>query len=318
MAIKVINPGPQTTIQSSPRTGFRHKGVPASGAADSLSLALANRLVGNDPDAPALEITLAAASFRFEEESVISLTGGEAEIAINDRFVQRHKRLVIHSGDELSIHPLTKGARIYVAVSGGTQSSMWLNSGSTYLPAALGGHKGRALKSNDLISFNFSPHFPEKDTDILNTPIHLRPYVGHSWLLRASPGPEAHLLLDSEAGFYRRTFQISKRANRMGAELEGNILKLNSDGRLPSAAVFSGTVQCPPSGNPFLLMADAQTTGGYPRIAQVIRADRHMLGQLRPGDRIQFRRTSPQEAARVLKEKTALFRPWLGDAFQLR
>ena len=138
-------------------------------------------------------------------------------------------------------------------------------------------------------------------------------------MLRATPGPEANLLsAHAQAEFFKQTFYVSNRASRMGAELEGQPLELISDGRLPSAAVFPGTVQCPPSGLPFLLMADAQTTGGYPRIAQIIRADRHLLGQLRPGDRVQFRRTSPQEAARVLKEKTALFRPWLGDTFQLR
>lgn len=103
----------------------------------------------------------------------------------------------------------------------------------------------------------------------------------------------------------------------MGGALDGAPVAAPGDGRMPSAAVFPGTVQCPPSGVPFLLMADAGTTGGYPRIAQIIRADRHLMGQIRPGDTVRFLKVSPDKAAEVLRDKTALFSDWLGDAFEL-
>ena len=137
-------------------------------------------------------------------------------------------------------------------------------------------------------------------------------------MLRATPGPEVELLVERDrADFFKRAFTVSNRASRMGVALEDQTLQLASDGRLPSAAVFPGTVQCTPSGQSFLLLADAQTTGGYPRIAQVIRADRHLLGQLRPGDRLQFEQVSPTQAAQVLEQKTNLFRGWLGNEFNL-
>lgn len=318
MAIEVINPGLQTTIQAGPRTGWRHKGVPASGAADTLSLALANRLVANPPDAPALEVTVSAAKFRFTHKSVVALTGGIAQISVNDQAVRAHETLTLQPNDALNIDAFTKGARIYIAVAGGTKGANWLDSYSTYLPAGLGGHQGRTLQESDLIPIDFLASHTEQPIQKTVTPPDLRPHIGHSWMLRAMPGPDAHLISGGEPEFYNRTYKLSRRASRMGAELDGHILKLNSDGRLPSAAVFPGTVQCPPSGKPFLLMADAQATGGYPRIAHVIRADRHMLGQIRPGDQIQFRRCMPDEAARILKEKTKLLQGWLGDAFQLR
>jgi len=318
MSLKVVNPGLQTTLQASPREGFRHKGVPSCGPADPLSMALANRLVGNALDAPSLEITLSAASFKFTRKSLIALTGGQAEITLNGNSLLRFQKYTVNSQDIINIKALSKGARIYLAIAGGFQADTWLGSRSTYLPAGLGGHQGRILQPDDEIHFNYSDSHPLNATQGLITPSNLRPFVGHSWMLRAAPGPDINLLSKGEADLYKKTFTLSNRASRMGAELDGHPLTLKSDGRLPSAAVFPGTVQCPPSGKPFVLMADAGTTGGYPRIAQIIRADRHMLGQIRPGDRIQFKRTTPQEAAAILKAKTALFRPWLGHAFELR
>jgi len=318
MSLKVINPGLQTTLQASPRDGFRHKGVPGCGPADPLSMALANRLVSNTLDAPSLEITLSAASFKFTRKSLIALTGGQAEMTLNGNSLLRFQTYVANSHDIVNIQALSKGARIYLAIAGGLQADTWLGSCSTYLPAGLGGHQGRILQPDNEIHFNYSEPHPLKTTQDATTPENLRPFIGHSWMLRAVPGPDIDLLSQDGAEFYKNTFTLSNRTSRMGAELEGHPLTLKSDGRLPSAGVFPGTVQCPPSGKPFVLMADAGTTGGYPRIAQIIRADRHMLGQIRPGDRVQFKRTTPEEAAAILKAKTALFRPWLGHTFELR
>jgi len=317
MGLIVLNGGLQTTLQAGARTGFRHMGVPASGPADGLSHALANRLVGNALETTTLEITLAGASFKFTANCRIALSGGEADIFINTLAQPQYKTLRVKSGDTLEISPLKRGARIYLAIEDGLDGDHWLGSTSTYLPAALGGYHGRALKTDDTIKISPRKKNSE-DAPCLETPQNLRPHMGASWMLRATPGPEANALSDqSQTDFYQHVFHVSHRASRMGVELDSQSLHLTTDGRLPSAAVFPGTVQCPPSGHPFLLMADAQTTGGYPRIAHVIRADRHMLGQLRPGDQIQFRRTTPQEAASVLKAKTDLLRVWLGDTFQL-
>lgn len=314
MRILVERAGLQTTVQAGPRTGLRHKGVPSGGGADALSLALANRLVGNPPDAPGLEITLSGARLRFLNGGVISLTGGQCNMTLAGRSVLEHETLVPKTGDILDIGSLTKGTRIYVAAAGGISGSDWLGAVSTYLPAGLGGHHGRALKDGDELITN-----PSTFSKTLQTPAGLRPHIGRSWALRTAPGPEFDMLDQAgQRALFAMPWSASQRLDRMGAALEGPVLQLNSDGRLPSAAVFPGTLQCPPSGQPFLLMAEAQTTGGYPRIGQIIRADRHMLGQLRPGDRLTLIRTEPEEAARILRSKTALFRDWLGDAFELR
>ncbi len=312
MGLEVINAGLQTTLQGSPRNGFRHKGVPASGPADGLSHALANRLVGNALDAVALEITLFGASFRFTTDCHIALTGGEAEVHINGLVQQRHRTLIVRSGDSLKLGPILKGVRVYLAVAGGFAADPWLGSASTYLPAGLGGFGGRALKAKDTLTIGAT----SGTTEMLSTPVELNSNFGSSWVLRASAGPEADLLVGADrAEFFKRTFTVSNRASRMGVALEGDSLQLSSDGRLPSAAVFPGTVQCTSSGQSFLLLADAQTTGGYPRIAQVIRVDRHLLGQLRPGDQVRFEQTSPEEAAAITKQKTERLRAWLGGTF---
>ena len=312
MGLEVINAGLQTTLQGSPRNGFRHKGVPTSGPADGFSHALANRLVGNALDAVALEITLFGASFRFTTDCHIALTGGEAEVHINGLVQQRHRTLIVRSGDSLKLGPILKGVRVYLAVAGGFAADPWLGSASTYLPAGLGGFGGRALKAKDTLTIGAT----SGTTEMLSTPVELNSNFGSSWVLRASAGPEADLLVGADrAEFFERTFTVSNRASRMGVALEGDSLQLSSDGRLPSAAVFPGTVQCTSSGQSFLLLADAQTTGGYPRIAQVIRVDSHLLAQLRPGDQVRFEQTSPEEAAAITKQKTERLRAWLGDTF---
>ena len=143
--------------------------------------------------------------------------------------------------------------------------------------------------------------------------------MGQNWMLRALAGPEINILSKPDQDrLYRTQFRVSRRSNRMGAELNHTDNFVPSDsGRMPSAAVFPGTIQCPPNGMPYLLMCDAGTTGGYPRIAHIIRADRHALGQFRPGDKLQLKRATPEQAAHALQAKTKLLQNWLGNTFEL-
>lgn len=315
MSLIVLHPGLQTSLQESPRSGFRHQGVPRCGPADALSHALANRLVGNAGNKAGLEITLNGAEFAFETDVTLALAGAETEIHLAGARAALHETLFAKAGDRLTVRPFKRGCRVYLAVAGGFEGENWLGSASTYLPAGLGGYAGRALKAGDKLLFAKPP---EPALPKLRTPTHLRPHIGASWMLRACPGPDfEELSKQDQSTLFETRFTLSHRANRMGAELIGRKLSTGSTGRLPSAAVFPGTLQCPPGGHPFLLMVDAGTTGGYPRLAQLIRADRHMLGQLRPGDHLQFKRSSAEDAAIVLKEKTALLRDWLGNAFEL-
>lgn len=318
MSILIQQAGVQTTVQSSPRRGLRHKGVPSGGAADPLSFALANRLLDQALDAPAFEITLSEAKFRFLAPARFAVTGGECDLLHNASRLPMHETNWMPGDGELTVRPKNRGARIYLAVETGLSAASWLRSKSTCIVTKVGGHEGRSLKTGDIIDFAGTPRGRSQTQHIRKTPAELRPHIGQSWVLRAVDGPELDQLRPADQRrLYAEPFVVSQRISRIGAELAGANFSLTDDGRMPSAAVFSGTVQCPPSGAPYLLMCDAGTTGGYPRLAQIIRADRHMLGQLRPGDKIQLRQTTPEKAVTTFREKTELLRTWLGDAFEL-
>lgn len=310
MSILVRTAGLQTTVQAAPRRARRHLGIPASGAADALSHALVNRLVGNPWSAPVLEATLAGPSIEAEHDLLVAVAGGEAKLTVNGIAAACHRTLTLRGGDRLDLGPVTMGARLYVGVAGGVAGDRVLDSESTYLPAALGGFRGRALRAGDRLGANRFSGAGAR----LETPLEFRPEYTGSYVLRVCPGAESHLLdAASRHRLLAENWRVGRRADRMGLELDGPVLAVNSDGRMPSAPVFPGTVQCPESGKPFLLGVDAQTTGGYPRVLQVVRADRHLIGQLRPGDHVRFALRRPDEATAVLREKHAFLRRWLPD-----
>ncbi len=314
MTLTVIKPGLQTTIQAGPRVGMRHLGVPASGAADTLSLALANRLVGNALLAPALEATMTGISLRFDNDASFALTGAPSTAELNGHGVAFHTTLSASSGDELQIDPAEAGARVYIALAGGIVADEILGSASTYVPAELGGYKGRALRAGDSIAVGESPGAPAE----YETPADFRPPISRSWALRACRASEFSLLDDSgRERLFETNYTIGQRADRMGMQLEGASFNVSSDGRMNSAPVFPGTIQCPEDGRLFILSADAQTTGGYPRVAQVARADRHMLGQMRPGDHVRLLRRDTKSAADELRAKHDYWRAWLPEIARL-
>lgn len=304
--IHVLKPGPQTTVQSRPRFGLRHRGVPSGGAADALSLALANRLVGNSWDAPALEAVLLGPTLKFAQSCCISITGGEVWATLNDTAVSCHECIPISTGDELVIGSVLSGARAYIAFSGGLDVEVVLGSASTNTQAAFGGLEGRALRSGDRLRAR------EHAAAAVSTPSCFRPLSTRSVVLNTCEGAETNLLNEAQQDvFFETKWQVGQRADRMGMRLSGQLLDVTSDGRMPSAAVFPGTIQCPQDGAPYLLSVDAGTVGGYPRIGQVVRADLHMLGQLRPGDRILFRRTDRNDAIALLRDKHKYWSDWL-------
>lgn len=308
MTIRILKPGLQTTVQAGPRTGQRHLGVPASGAADPLSLALANHLVGNAALAPALETTLTGVSLQFESDGFVAVTGAKAKARLNGQRVKLHRTLAVVAGDELEIGAAKAGARNYVAIAGGIAVDEVLNSASTYLPAGFGGFQGRALRAGDVLATG-----PVSDAPaMLKTPKDFRPPAGTSWALRACYGAEVDLL-DKESRFdlFDTNFSVGNRADRMGLQLEGARFGVRSGGRLASAPVFPGTIQCPEDGTPFLLSIDAQTIGGYPRVAQVARVDRHLIGQLRPGDHVRLLWRDTDSAREELLAKHGYWREWL-------
>ena len=310
MTVLVLRPGLQTTVQGAPRRGMRHLGVPASGAADPLSLALANRLVGNPSLAPALETTLTGVRMRFDDQAFVAISGAKAKASLNGERVKLYRTLAVKAGDELELGSSKVGARNYVAFAGGIAVDEVLGSGSTYLPAAFGGHEGRALRADDVLEIERSAEPPP----IIKTPKEFRPTAGTSFALRACYGADIDML-DKESRFdlFDTNFAVGNRADRMGLQFEGASFQVGSGGRLTSAPVFPGTIQCPEDGRPFLLSVDAQTIGGYPRVAQVARADRHLIGQLRPGDHVRLLWRDAESAREELHAKHDYWRAWLPD-----
>lgn len=302
MSLHVLKPGLQTTVQGKPRRGYRHLGIPAAGPADPLSLALANRLLGNPLAAPGLEVTLSGLALGAAAPTAIAITGATVDVTVNGERVPMHVSLELRPGDELTIGGARSGVRSYVAVLGGVSGANVLGSVSTYLPAGFGGIGGRALKAGDEIETGSDARFAGP----LTTPDSFRPVIGGNVALRACPidGPPSDAFFDGG-------WQVGQRADRMGIELLGKPIADADGGRLSSVPVFPGCVQCPPDGSPFVLSVDAQTTGGYARLAQVIRADRHLVGQLRPGDSLAFLQRTPAEAVGELREKVAYWEAWL-------
>lgn len=312
MSVIVLKAGLQTTIQSKPRIGFRHLGVASGGAADPLSLALANRLVGNAWDAPALEAALLGPKLRFDVDCAFAVTGGLAAVTLDSRPVRFHETSFAAVGDELSIGAVESGARVYMAVASGFAANEVMGSSSTYLMAGFGGHQGRALEAGDQLSVNPGP------VAKLETPKAFIPPMVSSWALRACASFEASLLMgDSRTGLFESNWTVGRRADRVGLQLEGPALEISSSGRMPSAPVFPGTVQCTENGVPYLLSVDGGTVGGYPRVAQVARVDRHLLGQLRPGDRLRFLLREQDAAIEELRAKHDYWRTWLPDIEQV-
>jgi biotin-dependent carboxylase-like uncharacterized protein len=280
----VLSPGLLTTVQDLGRFGYAHLGISASGAADALALRAGNLLVGNAENAAALEMTLAGGTFEFEAEAVVAITGGEFEAGVPLWTVVRVK-----AGETVRCGPARRGARAYLCVRGGIAVPPVLGSASTHLFTELGGMHGRALKRDDLL--------PVGD-DALRRPRakRLTPPAPFDGILRATPGPQA----DQFSAFFGQEWEVARDSDRMGIRLRGTPLR-GARASMPTEGVPLGAVQAPPGGEPIILFVEHQTTGGYPKPANVVSADFTRLGQLRPGERVRFEEVGFDEAYRLLQ-----------------
>jgi biotin-dependent carboxylase-like uncharacterized protein len=301
MTLEIIEAGLLTLVQAAPYRGTRHLGMPLAGPADPVAMALANWLAGNAAEAAALESAYAPVSFKAHRQCAIGIQGAAADVEVNGKRSSTAETLFLGPGDVLKIPAQAGGCRNYIALQGGIVEQGVLRPSSTYTPARLGGFDGTTVPSGTLLQAAAS-----SAADARTLPARFRLRYSMDFRLRVVAAPESDWLDLGDLLDENRT--IGRRADRIGLELEGSRLKLLRDGLADSGAVFPGTIQCPPSGLPFLLGPDAQTTGGYPRIAQVIRADRHLIGQLRPGAHVRFQRIEPAEARRLYRSKIALIR----------
>jgi antagonist of KipI len=316
MSIRVVKSGLQVTLQDRGRRGQQDLGVPVGGAMDDWSARLANLLVGNDQQDAVLEVALHGMALLFETEHLVAVTGGGAKVRVNEEEVPMGKSFLVKPWSAMRFHSSPIGFRTYLAVAGGFDLPAVMGSRSTYLTAGIGGFSGRALEEGDVLEA-----CREKSALSHSMLRHLRgdghEFIGSRWsfatstgpdllckAIRFMPGPEWGLLTEAQQKqFSTQPFVITSQSNRMGYRLRGQPLALAQPHEMVSSAVTKGSVQLTHDGQPVLLMADAQTTGGYPRIAQVAAADMPVCAQYRPGDRMRFKPVSFAEARKAWMDR---------------
>ena len=297
--IHVISPGMFTTVQDLGRYGYGPLGVSPSGAADPIALRLGNRMVGNLESAAALEMTLLGGKFLFPEGGLIALTGSDFGGTINGRPVAPWTPAIVAPGARVDTGPTRSGARCYLCVHGGIAVKLLLASASTHMLTGLGGFEGRALRKSDVVQVG-----PAHEAAPATIPLEILDRLRPRKILRATVAPQtAWFSKESIARFYSSVYRVTEESNRMGLRLEGAELETPHSGQMTSEGVSLGAVQVPAGGQPIILFVEQQTTGGYPKIANVIAADLPSVGQLRPNDVIRFELTSPEEAQTLIREQ---------------
>lgn len=301
-SLEILRSGLLTTVQDLGRPGYSRYGVPPSGAMDPFALEMGNILVGNPRATEGLEMTMTGIKARFLLRTIIGITGGTGSFTLNGQKISCWRSLLIKPGDVLDIEPITSGCRTYLTITGGITVSDVLGSKSTYLPARFGGLQGRILKRGDLLPGLPLPEgrtFQARNLAYDRIPDYSKPCT-----VRVIPGPNQALFSEEMLGtFYTNSYKVTTKSNRMGYHLQGPSLKSNQSGNLLSDAVVTGAIQVPPNGQPIILAADHQTTGGYPILGVIASVDFPKVAQLSTGKELSFQAISLEAAQSLRREQ---------------
>ena len=303
--IRVVRPGFSTTVQDLGRVGFQRFGMPVSGAMDPVALRLANRLVGNADHLAALEITVQGPELLFETDAVIAITGGDLSPSVNGASMLNWVTFAIECGNTLAFGSRRSGARAYLAVAGGVDVPVVLGSRSTHVLTRTGGIAGRALIAGDHVA---AASFSADRSPLIGktVPDSVRPAYGEHPTLRVVLGPQADWFLPEAVDqLVTAGYTVSPQSDRMGYRLTGPALTHSGPADIVSDATPPGAIQVPANQQPILLMADRQTTGGYPKIAVMISADLPLAAQLMPGDTLGFSLVEVAEARTIVRKLQA-------------
>jgi antagonist of KipI len=293
MGLIIKRPGVLTTIQDLGRVGFRSLGINPNGAMDVTAARLVNIVLGNPDNAPVLEFHFPAPEIEFDSDATIAIGGGDFGAHINETEIQNFSSSFVKKGSLLKFVKPRSGVRAYAAVKGGMEIDRWLGSASTNLTAGVGGISGRKIIAGDRIDC----------AETAGNEAGCK--IGQSVLPRYSRTPTIRIVAGSEFEFLTATaermllasdFTLTTDCDRMGYRLSGRPLHLLDDLQMLSSAVAFGTIQLLPAGQLIILMADHQTSGGYPRVANVISTDLPLLAQCGPGDRVRFKIVTVEEA----------------------
>ncbi|MEO1045328.1 MAG: biotin-dependent carboxyltransferase family protein [Pseudomonadota bacterium] len=312
-ALVIEEAGLAMTIQGRPFRTARHHGVPLAGPADAVACTMANWLAGNPAGSPALEWALSGFSGHVTIDTALGIAGAVGSLTISGQPHNPHETALVKSGDHIRITPSRHGARLYLAVSGGFAVDTILGANSTYPPAGLGTAAAWPMEAGDAMPVRSSSRPPSQRI----LPKRCRQDFTGNHALRYVPyaADEAKVQNTTE----QSTWLVTKRCDRSAVQIKPGPGQSPSPGSaeaaatMPSNAVFPGAIQLPPDGQPLLMGVDGRTTGGYVVAGQIIRADRHLLGQMRAGDRVGLIATPADKAREMYRDKLELWRRYLPD-----
>ena len=307
--VYIVKPGLQTTIQDEGRWGLQSHGVPVAGPMDPCSHRVANALVGNDRNHAALEIAFVGPEIEFEDDRLVAVAGAEFVMTLDGLDVPPNAAFVAGAGSRLRFGTRVRGSRAYLAIAGGVAVTPVMGSRATHLASRLGGLEGRVLTAGDRLPLgDVTRAHTGRRKPRPTSGAHPIGVTGPHAHVRLLPGPQReYLSRDALDLLQSAPYSIGRESDRMGFRLEGPLLRHVRGADIISDATPLGALQVPASGQPVLLMADRQTTGGYPKVATVITADIGVAGQLGPGDTISFSICTPRDAfAALIAQERAL------------
>ena len=304
MKMTVLRGGMLTTVQDGGRLGYQSQGFSVGGAMDKRALRIGNLLLGNPQDTAGLEVTMIGPEIRFEGFGTIALTGGCFDAELAGEPATPYRALQVAKDDVLRIDGARSGTRCYITFAGGLRVPEVMGSRSTSLRCGIGGYRGRKLQPGDILETGRAGWLPRVDRRSIPAPEY-DPETEIA-VIRVIPGPQDFLFTpEGIETFYGQEYRISGKSDRMGYRLEGPAIAMKGSADILSDGTAEGAIQVSSSGQPIVLLADRQTTGGYGKIATVISVDLPRLVQLGPGRKVRFQAVSVEKAQALVREEAA-------------
>lgn len=314
MDVEVLHAGMFTTVQDLGRSHYQQYGVPVGGAMDQSALRMINMLVGNEENEAGLEITIMGPKLLIKKPTLLAIGGADMEPLLNGERIPLWRPILAEEGSMLCFGKVKSDCRAYVTFAGGIHIDRTMGSKSTYIRATIGGIEGRMLKKGDYFQIGAQPEMANCFIQDLQKDERIKTKwaISNSVLPKYKKHPKLRVIADfeynqfteeSRKAFFTKEYKVSNHADRMGYRVEGEVLNRIEEKEILSSPVTFGTIQVPNGGQPIILMADRQTTGGYPRIGNIISVDLPLLAQLKPGDYVSFEKITLEEAEQLYIEQ---------------
>ncbi|MGG2116973.1 biotin-dependent carboxyltransferase family protein [Bacillus bombysepticus] len=314
MDVEVLHAGMFTTVQDLGRSYYQQFGVPVGGAMDKNALRLINMLVGNEENEAGLEMTILGPKLLIKKTTLLAIGGGDMEPLLNGERIPLWRPILAEEGSMLCFGKVKSGCRAYVTFAGGIHIEGTMGSKSTYIRAAIGGIEGRMMKKGDCFQIGTYSEMANRFIQDLQKDERIKTkwVISNSVLPKYKKHPKLRVIADfeydqfteeSRKAFFTKEYKVSNYADRMGYRVEGEVLNRIEEKEILSSPVTFGTIQVPNGGQPIILMADRQTTGGYPRMGNIISVDLPLLAQLKPGDYVSFEKITLEEAEQLYIEQ---------------